>query len=98
MSFPCMFCNQFSFAATNVHFDHVHKERKLFRIVYLMDHNIASKPNRQACVNDDAFAMFDTCYDAFFFELPNLCILCSRCHSRKTYAENEIAALLAALP
>ncbi len=58
---------------------------------------MANAPSQAAFVNLEDRDTFETVYDAFFFELPKLALLCAMCHARKTFAEIELL-FLRALP
>ena len=95
MTLPCMCCKRFVASPANMHFDHVDPALKTMKIAYLMMNNIgmASAPPTSAFLNPEERANFETVYDAFFFELTKLAVLCALCHARKTFAELELLFL-----
>jgi len=96
MQMPCMMCKKRVSSPRNVHFDHIDPTLKKLHIAKLITHHSAchAKPNSTAFVPGEDVDQFESVYDAFFSELPNLAVLCAICHALKTFAEFELHFLL----
>jgi hypothetical protein len=93
----CMMCDDVVASPKNMHFDHVNPALKKFNIAHIIKSrynytSCSSKPRGYKSGADHE--EFQTVYLAFFNELPNLAILCAKCHSTKTFAEEELRFLM----
>ena len=89
-------CGTMALFTGNMHMDHVDRKLKAFDFSKLL-HKHTSMPNMPVAgsyVPRYSGPRFATVYNAFFAELKNAAVLCTICHARKTFAENEIICLL----